>query len=70
LSYPGAFDAPLLTFDFAFGAIAKRSINFSCLIRNKSDFQNPKNRAVSLAVYEFVQKTVYQWRSMKTLFFV
>jgi len=55
--------------DFDLGAIAKRSINFSCLIRNKSDFLNPKNRPVSLVVYGFVQKTVYQWRSMKRPFF-
>jgi len=48
----GALNAPQLAFDVGF--------YFSCLIRNKSDFQKAKNRAVSLVATGFFEKQVGQ----------
>ncbi|WP_329802751.1 hypothetical protein [Escherichia coli] len=42
---------------------------FPCLIRNKSDFLNPKNRPVALALSGFARKAIGQWRQLKRPFF-
>ena len=46
----GGIERPAFGFDVGF--------YFSCLIRNKSDFRNAKNRPASLAAPDFLKKGV------------